>query len=217
MPLGAVAAIDQMRASGGVAAADPSCPHVGTAEMSAPGRLAAPIHWIVLGGSGRALAWSPRTNNWRSLDQIPDIQTRVGVGVAGGALYVVGGITAGAGTTAVQEYSEIDCAPPTPTPTPTSELTATRPPGATATPPATSTVTQGTGPSPTATSATPGACHGDCDGDGAVSVADLIKGVAIALDLQPLDVCTDFDADHDGSVRVSELISAVNHLLSGCP
>jgi len=30
-------------------------------------------------------------------------------------------------------------------------------------------------------------CHGDCAGDGAVSIADLVAGVAIALGSQPID------------------------------
>jgi hypothetical protein len=70
-------------------------------------------------------------------------------------------------------------------------------------------------PLPTPT-ATPGACVGDCDGNGAVSISDLIRGVGIALGQSPLDNCPSFDADGSGMVTVSDLVRAVNDALAGC-
>ena len=52
---------------------------------------------------------------------------------------------------------------------------------------------------------------------GAVTIANLIKGVAIALNAQPLTECPSFDANQDRTVAVNELIVAVNNALGGCP
>ncbi len=60
-------------------------------------------------------------------------------------------------------------------------------------------------------------CSGDCDGDGSVSINEIISGVNIAIALADLDLCAAIDADGDGSVSISELITAVNHGLDGCP
>lgn len=61
-----------------------------------------------------------------------------------------------------------------------------------------------------------GTCRGDCAGDGSVSVADLIRGVNIALRVQTLDGCPSFDGNGDGDVTVNELIAAVGQALNGC-
>lgn len=61
------------------------------------------------------------------------------------------------------------------------------------------------------------ACVGDCDGDGSVSIAELIRGVNIALGQQPVGNCPEFDRNDDGKVSISELVAAVNNALSGCP
>ncbi len=58
-------------------------------------------------------------------------------------------------------------------------------------------------------------CAGDCDGDGEVSVAELIRGVRIALGESDAS-CTAFDTDEDGEVTVNELVSAVRAALDGC-
>jgi hypothetical protein len=50
---------------------------------------------------------------------------------------------------------------------------------------------------------------GDCNEDLEVSVNELVLGVAIALQAQPLSACTEFDANHDGVVSVAELVTAV--------
>jgi hypothetical protein len=72
-------------------------------------------------------------------------------------------------------------------------------------------------PTPTATS-TPGppVCVGDCNGDGGVTVDELIKGVNIALGTAGVDACLPMDANEDGEVTVDELISGVNNALRGC-
>ncbi len=96
---------------------------------------------------------------------------------------------------------------PTPTPsvTPTPTVTPTR--TATATPTATRTI----GPS-----STPGACVGDCDASGDVTVDELVRGVNIALGIAPLTDCPLFDTDHSDDVTVDELVRAVNAALNRC-
>jgi subtilisin-like proprotein convertase family protein len=64
---------------------------------------------------------------------------------------------------------------------------------------------------------TPGRCVGDCDGNGVVSISELIRGVRIALGQDSIDTCPSFDRDNNGTVEISELIDAVNNALNGCP
>jgi hypothetical protein len=59
------------------------------------------------------------------------------------------------------------------------------------------------------------ACNGDCGGDGAVSVDELIVGVGIVLGDRPLTDCAALDANRDGAVGVADLVAAVGHLLAG--
>lgn len=61
------------------------------------------------------------------------------------------------------------------------------------------------------------ACAGDCDGDGVVTIAELIRGIAIALDGSAVEACAALDADADGTVGMDELITAVGRALEGCP
>jgi len=72
--------------------------------------------------------------------------------------------------------------------------------------PATATPTLG-GPVP---------CVGDCDDDGSITVAELIRGVNIALGRSDLSTCSGFDVNANGNVAVAELIQAVNAALRGC-
>jgi hypothetical protein len=51
---------------------------------------------------------------------------------------------------------------------------------------------------------------GDCNGDGVVTINELILGVNIALGSLPLTECPAFDTNHDGRVTIEELIAAVN-------
>jgi len=62
----------------------------------------------------------------------------------------------------------------------------------------------------------PGLCTGDCNGDGTVTVDDLVQGVNIALGLAPIDQCSSFDANADGLVTIDEIIAGVTNALVGC-
>jgi len=59
-------------------------------------------------------------------------------------------------------------------------------------------------------------CPGDCNGDAAVSIDELVRGVGIALGSTALDSCPAFDGGADGAVSIDELIAAVNAALGGC-
>ena len=65
---------------------------------------------------------------------------------------------------------------------------------------------------------TPGSitCVGDCDGNGSVSVGELVTGVNIALGSQSVDRCRAFDSSGNQRVEISELVAAVNRALNGC-
>jgi hypothetical protein len=92
---------------------------------------------------------------------------------------------------------------PNGSPTPTVSSTHTPPPTATAPP---------TAPmSPTAL-----ACDGDCDGNGSVTIDELVRGIAIALAQRPVSSCLSMDQNADGEITVDELIHAVNRALDGC-
>jgi len=65
-------------------------------------------------------------------------------------------------------------------------------------------------PNPTPT------CTGDCNGDGMVTIDELLTGVEIALGERPLDACLVFDADRDGTVTIDEILAAANNALTGC-
>lgn len=69
-------------------------------------------------------------------------------------------------------------------------------------------------PEPTETETA--SCAGDCDGDQAVSIAELISAVNIALGKREVDGCPTVDTDGDGVVRVNELVTAVSRALRGC-
>jgi hypothetical protein len=58
---------------------------------------------------------------------------------------------------------------------------------------------------------------GDCDGNGAVTVDELVSGVNIALGLAPLSRCPAFDANGDGMVSIDELVRAVSVALAPPP
>jgi len=60
-------------------------------------------------------------------------------------------------------------------------------------------------------------CAGDCSDNGAVSIAEVITLVNIALGTGSVSACSAGDADHDGAVSVDEIVLAVNAALDGCP
>jgi hypothetical protein len=59
-------------------------------------------------------------------------------------------------------------------------------------------------------------CIGDCNGDGAVDVGELVLAVGIALDQNETSDCLVDDRDASGSVEIDELIAAVKVALEGC-
>jgi hypothetical protein len=65
-------------------------------------------------------------------------------------------------------------------------------------------------------SAGTGVCTGDCNGDGKVTIDELVFGTHLALATGVAD-CTAIDADGDESVTIDELVLAVDHALGGCP
>lgn len=88
---------------------------------------------------------------------------------------------------------------PTPTPTVT--------PG----PSATATLSPGASPTPQSIP-----CTGDCDSNHAVTVDEIVTGVAIALDTANLNQCRAFDCNDNGQVTVDCLIQAMDAALDGC-
>jgi pimeloyl-ACP methyl ester carboxylesterase len=60
-------------------------------------------------------------------------------------------------------------------------------------------------------------CGGDCDGDGAVAINELIAMVRIALDPARIQDCTPGDRDGDSLISIAELVGAVGHALTACP
>ena len=62
-----------------------------------------------------------------------------------------------------------------------------------------------------------GFCVGDCNGDDAVRINELITAVNISLGNVDLSVCEAADANQNGLVAINELILAVNNSLNGCP
>ena len=60
-------------------------------------------------------------------------------------------------------------------------------------------------------------CIGDCNGNGEVTVDEIIKAVNIALGTTPVDTCSTSDANGDGTVTINEIIADVNSALGGCP
>ena len=88
---------------------------------------------------------------------------------------------------------------PTPSETPLDTVTPSVTPTATDTP---------------VTPTVPAGQLGDCDGDGAVTVDELVRAVAIALESQPLSSCPAADRDGDGVVRIDEVIAAIGAALS---
>ncbi len=111
--------------------------------------------------------------------------------------------------TASREPTQLPTATPTSSHTPTVSTPDSRTP--TETPEATSSATATVTEQPTPS------CAGDCDGNGMVSISELVRGVNIALLRFAADACLAFDVNGNGIVSISELVRAVNAALSGCP
>ncbi len=59
-------------------------------------------------------------------------------------------------------------------------------------------------------------CWGDCGSDGAVTVDEVIRTVAIILGDAAYALCAAADASRDGELTVDELLAGVNATLEGC-
>jgi hypothetical protein len=59
-------------------------------------------------------------------------------------------------------------------------------------------------------------CDGDCDGDGAIGIDELVAAVNEALAGAQPQGCESFDRDDDGAVAIDELIALVRDALIGC-
>lgn len=79
--------------------------------------------------------------------------------------------------------------------------------GSTGTPPPTT---------PAVTPSPPPACPGDCDGNGRVTVDELILAVNAALGRTTVSTCSAADRNANGEITVDELIAAVRAGLAGC-
>lgn len=60
-------------------------------------------------------------------------------------------------------------------------------------------------------------CGGDCDGDGQVTIDELIRMVNVALEGSSVLACLAGDSDRDAAIVVNEIVNAVNNALDGCP
>lgn len=119
--------------------------------------------------------------------------------------------------TASATATDVGLDTPTATATPTHTATATASPQASATSTATLASTRvdtpTATPSPTQRSEV---CAGDCDGDGMVSIAELVRAVGLAIS-GSTEGCAAADLDDDGMIAINELIRAVRSALEGCP
>lgn len=60
-------------------------------------------------------------------------------------------------------------------------------------------------------------CVGDCNGNNAVVINELVSGVGIALGDRELATCRNFDPDDDQQVAIGELVQGVRSAIDGCP
>jgi hypothetical protein len=68
-------------------------------------------------------------------------------------------------------------------------------------------------PTPTMTS---GSCVGDCDGNGLVTVDEIVTMVNVALGIRPVTTCPAGDTDGSGTITVDEILTAIRNALTGC-
>ncbi|MBP1686035.1 MAG: hypothetical protein H6Q33_2178 [Deltaproteobacteria bacterium] len=59
-------------------------------------------------------------------------------------------------------------------------------------------------------------CIGDCDGNGGVTVYEIITMVNIALGNLPASACAAGDANGDGIITIDEILAALQNALNGC-
>ncbi len=113
---------------------------------------------------------------------------------------------AGAGTSEFAPNTALTCVPDA-TATPTTARSPSPAGVGTSTP---------TGTPPAATATRPPTCWGDCDGNRAVSVAELLTMVNIDLGQRPVADCAPGDRDGSGQIAVDEILTAVINALHGC-
>ena len=64
----------------------------------------------------------------------------------------------------------------------------------------------------------PPICAGDCNGDGRVTIDELVQSVDIAQAVGgEIDECAALDMNRDGDVSIDEIVAAVQAALVGCP
>jgi hypothetical protein len=61
----------------------------------------------------------------------------------------------------------------------------------------------------------PAACP-DCDGNGRVTIDELVTGIGIALGSSAVTRCPSFDGDGNLVVSIAELVAAIGAALDGC-
>lgn len=61
-----------------------------------------------------------------------------------------------------------------------------------------------------------GACVGDCDEDGIVTVNEILGMLGVTLGTASFDLCPAGDRNDDGSITVDEILVAVTAALEGC-
>jgi YVTN family beta-propeller protein len=96
------------------------------------------------------------------------------------------------------------------------EVDAGTDPGDPASSPRSPTPTPSLPPAATPTVQVP-SCIGDCNGDGMVTIDELLNGVRIALGEVQVDSCAELDVNDDAGVTIDELLAAVEAALTDCP
>lgn len=61
-----------------------------------------------------------------------------------------------------------------------------------------------------------GRCAGDCDGNAAVVIDELLTCVNIALGVLPVDACTACEPNPDKEVTITSIVQAIGNALAGC-
>lgn len=59
-------------------------------------------------------------------------------------------------------------------------------------------------------------CIGDCNGNGRVTIDELVRAARLALDNGSGEICEGADRNRDGAITIDELVSAVGTALNGC-
>jgi hypothetical protein len=63
-------------------------------------------------------------------------------------------------------------------------------------------------------------CIGDCNGNGVVTIDEIVRGVCLIICIEPPfpgEACPALDPENTGHVAVAAIVTAVNNALNGCP